>query len=94
MLVKLNDYELVISSYQLGLDKGLKVVILDFNVTHEDYHSVTTLLYQNQFELVIPDESLHMKVSIHNYSTSFTNLYKEGEVGQFHLELKEIDRSI
>ncbi|MFD1363594.1 DUF3219 family protein [Lentibacillus salinarum] len=60
-----------------------------FNVTHEDYHDVTTLLYKNDFMVNIPAENLEFPAVIHNYSTSITNLYEPGNTGEFRLELVE-----
>jgi hypothetical protein len=66
-------------------------VSFEFTVTHEDYHDVTTLLYENDFIVKVPDESLEFPATISNYSTSFTNLYEEGSEGEFKLELVEKD---
>ncbi|GAA0479833.1 YkvR family protein [Salinibacillus aidingensis] len=70
-------------------DKRLRKVIFDFKVTSDDYHQVTTKLYENDFTVKIPDENLQFQASISTYSTSITNLYHEGEVGDYHLELIE-----
>ena len=60
-----------------------------FTVTHEDSHDVTTLLYENDFIIKIPDEDLEFRATISQYSTSITNLYEEGAEGEFRLELTE-----
>ncbi|WP_249871467.1 DUF3219 family protein [Oceanobacillus saliphilus] len=67
----------------------LKIVRFDFKVTSEDYHDVTTLLYKNDFIVKIPLKNLEFPAVIYNYSTSITNLYEEGTVGDFRLELIE-----
>ncbi|PLT29997.1 DUF3219 family protein [Peribacillus deserti] len=64
-------------------------ISFDFKVTHEEYHDITTLLYQQQFDIKVPKQNLEFRGTICNYWTSFTNLYKEGNVGDFHLELME-----
>ncbi|GAA0453810.1 DUF3219 family protein [Alkalibacillus silvisoli] len=64
-----------------------KLIKFDFKVKHEDYHDITTLLYKNDFQVSVPDQSINMNATIYNYSTSLTNLYKEGAIGDFHLEL-------
>lgn len=66
-----------------------KKISFEFTVTHEDYHDVTTLLYENDFTVKVPDEGLEFRATISNYSTSVTNLYEEGEEGEFKLELTE-----
>lgn len=58
-------------------------------VTHEQYHDVTTLLYENDFIVDIPEKGIQFSAVISNYSTSVTNLYKAGTEGEFHLELIE-----
>lgn len=67
----------------------LKKVSFDFKVTTEDYHDVTTLLYKNNFRVKVPGKRLEFPAVIHNYSTSITNLYEAGAVGDFKLELIE-----
>lgn len=66
-----------------------KKVRIIFQVTHEDYHAVTTLLYENDFIVEIPSEDAHFAAVIHKYSTSIDDLYQENAVGNFHLELIE-----
>ncbi|WP_085993553.1 DUF3219 family protein [Oceanobacillus senegalensis] len=63
----------------------------NFKVKSEDYHDVTTLLYNNKFLVQVPEEELKFKATIQNYSTSITNLYEENNVGDFQLELVETE---
>lgn len=70
--------------------KELMKVSVDFKVSNEDYHRITTLLYEMTFKVKIIDHEIEFNGTISNYSTSFTNLYKEGAVGDFHLELIEV----
>lgn len=64
-------------------------ISFDFKVTHETYHDVTVLLYENDFTVKVPEENLTFHAVISNYSTSITNLYEEGAIGDFKLELTE-----
>ena len=68
---------------------GRQTLSFDFQVTHSEYHDVTVLLYQNDFQVELPSRNLQFRAEIRNYSTSVTNLYEEGSVGEFHLELIE-----
>ncbi len=69
--------------------KRLFKINFDFHVTSDEYHDITVLLYENDFAVKVPEKNLSFKATIMNYSTSITDLYKEGEVGLFHLELVE-----
>lgn len=69
--------------------KQLQKIIFDFKVSSSMYHDITVLLYKNDFEVKVPEENLMFHATIHNYSTSITDLYAENEVGDFHLELIE-----
>lgn len=86
--VWINNYPIEARNFKKGSAERTKVSF-DFTVTHEDYHDVTTLLYENDFTVKVPDENLEFRATISNYSTSVTNLYKEGEEGEFRLELVE-----
>jgi Protein of unknown function (DUF3219) len=70
--------------------KKHKKIAFDFKVSSKDYHDITTLLYKNGFVVKVPSENLEFNASIHTYSTSLTNLYEEGAVGDFQLELVEV----
>ncbi|PLS18512.1 DUF3219 domain-containing protein [Bacillus sp. M6-12] len=69
--------------------KEVEKIIVDFQVNHSEYHDITTLLYENDFDVEVPSHKLKFKGTIHNYSTSVTNLYEADAVGIFHLELIE-----
>lgn len=73
---------------QKGEKKALWISF-QFQVKSEDYHDITTLLYENDFHVEIPDEALDFQAVIYNYSTSITNLYEENNIGEFRLELIE-----
>ncbi|GEN45481.1 DUF3219 family protein [Alkalibacillus haloalkaliphilus] len=93
MNIYINDYLITAEEFessQIYVAAEVKRLIkFSFKVKHEDYHDVTTLLYQNDFRVSVPDEQMNMEATIYNYSTSFTNLYEEGSVGDFYLMLIE-----
>ena len=70
-------------------NEKLRVIGFTFKVTSQDYHKITTLLYENDFIINVPEENLVFSGIIGSYSTSLTNLYHENEVGEFKLELVE-----
>ncbi|MEH7382230.1 DUF3219 family protein [Bacillus sp. JJ1533] len=88
--IYLNDYKLNVTGYHEELKNNLLLVKVDFKVTSEDYHDVTTLLYQGNFKLKVPEKNRDCKVTIQEYSTSITNLYEKEQVGDFTLTLREI----
>ena len=88
--IYLNDYKLEVSNYQEENSKDILLVKIDFKVSHENYHDVTTLLYKGNFDLRVPDRNIACKVSIQEYSTSITNLYEKDQVGVFTLTLREM----
>jgi hypothetical protein len=69
--------------------RDLHKIIFDFKVTSNDYHDIAVLLYEMDFHIRVPEKNLDFSASIANYSTSITNLYHEGEVADYHLELIE-----
>lgn len=89
----INDMEFNASNVQIDSvtrhEKTLTRISFEFKVTHEESHDVTTLLYENDFTVKVPGENLEFPAAISNYSTSITNLYVEGTVGDFKLELTE-----
>lgn len=84
MLIKVNHYEQEIVN-------GLQQISIVFNVTSEEYHDIATLLYKGTFEVTVPDAVLFFRGTIHKYSTSITNLYEKGEVGEYKLSLLETE---
>lgn len=89
--VLLNQTELKPYSFKKETDdNGAVKITIDFKVHSSDYHEITTLLYNQTFEVNVPDENLSFKGTIINYTASLTNLYVEGAEGDFHLELMEI----
>ena len=83
-LIKVNHYE------QKKIN-GLHQISIVFDVTSEDYHDIATLLYKGTFEVTVPDAVLFFRATIINYSTSITNLYEQGQVGEYKLTLLETE---
>ncbi|WP_138416542.1 DUF3219 family protein [Aquibacillus sediminis] len=88
--VRLNDTPIAVEGYQRTVEDGQTKISFHFQVTHEEYHAITTLLYEGTFDVTIPEEGVAFRGTIYNYSTSITNLYKQGEVGEFYLSLVEV----
>lgn len=86
--ILINNFPLEVNNLQRETSERIKISF-DFIVMHEDYHNVTTLLYENDFIVKVPEENLEFPATISNYSTSITNLYEEGAEGEFKLELIE-----
>lgn len=87
--ILINDYPIEAEELEVSIKSAQKKVSLVFQVTHTDYHDITTLLYQNDFMVDIPEQQLRFPAMIQNYSTSIDNLYQENTVGIFRLELIE-----
>lgn len=88
--IYLNDYKLEVAHYLEENKNDFLIVKVDFKVSSEDYHDVTTLLYKGKFDLKIPERNIDCYVTIDEYSTSITNLYEKEKVGDFKLTLREI----
>lgn len=86
----LDDRTIQLTNYEEEKVNGLYKVSVEFDVTSEEYHDVATLLYKGTFDVKIPEKDIAFRGTIHNYSTSITNLYDEGEVGQYKLTLLEV----
>ncbi|OES46404.1 DUF3219 family protein [Domibacillus iocasae] len=91
--VILNDTPIQVTDYHeetiihKETGKSVPKIKLQFKVTNEAYHDITTLLYEMDFQVKVPEKNLDFPATIHAYSTSVTNLYEEGAVGDFSLEL-------
>lgn len=66
-----------------------KKISFTFPVTSEEYHDVTTLLYENDFNVTVPDKNLQFEATIYRYATPLTNLYEDNQVSEYELELIE-----
>lgn len=91
--VMINDFPINADNLHIntinGKTGGKQKVSLDFQVSHKDYHDITTLLYANHFLVKIPGEKIEFPATIQSYSTSITNLYEKDAVGDFKLVLVE-----
>ena len=85
----LNDRIIQLSGYKEEKVNGLYKASVIFNVKSEEYHEITTLLYNGTFDVKIPEKDLMFRGTIYNYSTSITNLYEKNQVGQYKLTLVE-----
>lgn len=79
-----------LSRYAEEKVNGKYKVSVDFDVTSEEYHDITTLLYGGTFDVKIPERDLTFRGTIYNYSTSITNLYEKDQIGQYKLTLIEV----
>ncbi|KOR89107.1 DUF3219 family protein [Paenibacillus solani] len=86
----LNGILIYLRSYQEEKTNGLYKISVDFNVTSEEYHDISTLLYSGTFDVEIPERDLTFRGTIYEYSTSLTNLYVKDQVGQYKLTLMEV----
>ena len=93
--ILLNGVSIAITDFQEekvvdnNTGKNLRLIRFNFKVTSKEYHQITTLLYKMNFKVEIPEKNLEFPATIHSYSTSITNLYKENNVGDFKLALIE-----
>jgi Protein of unknown function (DUF3219) len=88
--IVLNETSIKVNKYEEEKEGQLHKISIEFNVTSEAYHDITTLLYKGTFDVKVPERDLSLKASIQQYSTSFTNLYIKGNVGEFKLSLLEV----
>jgi hypothetical protein len=88
--ILLNDRNIKVDRYEQEIVNGLHKITIDFKVTSEEYHDVAVLLYEGTFEVRIPKKDLSFRGTIQQYSTSITNLYEKGQVGDYHLSLMEV----
>lgn len=88
----LNDRVINVERYEEEKIDGLYKISIDFKVTSEEYHDVATLLYLGTFDVKVPEKAVSFRATIQQYSTSITNLYQKGQVGDYRLSLIEIKR--
>lgn len=66
-------------------------ISFDFVITgNQEYHDVTSHLYQQTFDVQVPSQHLQFKGTIHNYATSVPKLETETDTVDVHLELIEV----
>lgn len=88
--IYLNNKLLKLNSYKEEMLQNLISISIEFFVTSEEYHEITTLLYKNNFLVKVPEKGHSFQAMITNYSTSLTNLYEKGQVATFSLRLLEV----
>nr|WP_106783195.1 DUF3219 family protein [Lysinibacillus timonensis] len=88
----LNERLFQLEHYQEGLVNGALKIDVDFKVTSEDYHDVAVLLYEGTFNIKVPERDLAFRGTIQHYSTSITNLYEAGQIGDYKLTLIEVKK--
>lgn len=90
--IQLNQIPIQVYGYKEENQNGLHKISVGFKVKSEEYHDVATLLYKEIFDVSVPGRELKFKGKIIHYSTSITNLYKKGQVGDYQLTLLEIQK--
>jgi hypothetical protein len=89
--ITLNGTLIPVDEFKEESVNGQNKVSVIFKVTSEDYHEITTLLYKGIFDVEVPSTGLSFRGRIQEYSTSVTNLYEKGQVGEFTLSLVEVN---
>jgi len=87
--IQLHDTKIKITQYEEKKEKGRTQISVTFYVTSDDYHDITTLLYKGTLDVIVPERHLEFRGTIQEYSTSITNLYEKGQIGEYKLTLKE-----
>ncbi|WP_338452901.1 DUF3219 family protein [Niallia oryzisoli] len=85
----LNNTLIKVYSFEHRKVNQLHEISVSFEVTSEEYHDITTLLYEGTFDVKVPERELSFRGTIQQYFTSISNLYEEGQVGDFSLTLLE-----
>lgn len=88
--IVLNNTVIHVYNYKENWQNDLLNIVIDFKVTSENYHDIATLLYEGIFDVRVPGKEIAFRGAIQEYYTSITNLYKKGEVGDYHLSLLEV----
>ncbi len=93
--VLINDVALAASSYELTKQssadgKERQLLSIEFVITGgQQYHDVTSTLYQPVVEVNVPEYEVHFQAIVHSYFTSIPRLEKETDTVDVHLELIE-----
>ncbi|KAA9023943.1 DUF3219 family protein [Niallia endozanthoxylica] len=86
----LNNTKINVHRFEHRKVDHLHEISVGFEVTSEQYHDIATLLYEGTFDVQVPEEALTFRGTIRQYSTSISNLYEEGQVGDYSLTLLEV----
>ncbi len=87
----LNDQRIELTGFEEKEENGRLVISVKFNVTSAEYHDVTTLLYEETFDVSVPEKDMKFKGVITNYLTSLDNLYEDNQMGEYQVTLTEIE---
>ncbi|WP_158638645.1 DUF3219 family protein [Metabacillus litoralis] len=85
----INDTILPIKDYKQDGKAGKLQISVKFNVSSDQYHDMTTMLYKDKFSIKVPQKNLLFEAKITQYATSITNLYKKEQVGVFKVTFTE-----
>lgn len=85
----IDDTILPITDYKMVNKAGKLQVSVKFNVSSDQYHDMTTLLYKDNFSMKVPQKNLIFEAKITKYATSITNLYKKDQIGIFKVTFTE-----
>lgn len=86
----LNESVIQVQRFEHRKVNGLNEVSVEFKVSSEAYHDMAILLYQQSFDVKVPETGLQFKGTIQQYSTSITNLYEKNQIGDYSLTLREM----
>ncbi|WP_053363232.1 DUF3219 family protein [Bacillus sp. FJAT-27251] len=86
----LDGHTIKLDEYEENLMDGLRKISVRFKVTSEEYHDIAVLLYKGSFQVSVPERNHLFEGKIVQYFTSLTNLYQEGQTGEYNLTLLEI----
>ncbi|WP_245541929.1 DUF3219 family protein [Salinicoccus albus] len=89
--ITLNNQEIELKEFQQTEENGRIVVSVVFDVTSEEYHDVSVLLYEEKFDIEVPGKDMKFKGVISQFSTSIDNLYEEDNVGEYRVTFTEIE---
>lgn len=89
--MKLNDQTIELTGFEEKEENGRLVISVEFDVTSEEYHDVTTLLYEETFDISVPEKDMKFKGVITNYLTSLDNLYEDNQIGEYQVTFTEIE---
>jgi len=88
--IQLDQTPIAVFTYKEEMIDGLHKIDVDFKVSSEEYHDVATLLYKGTFDIKVPSRNLAFTGKIVQYSTSITNLYEKGQVGDYRVSFLEV----
>ena len=88
--ILLNHTSIKVNQYEQRKVNGLHEISVRFEVTSEEYHYIATLLYEETLHVSVPEKALSFRGTIGQYSTSLTNLYEKGQVGDYSLTLLQV----